>query len=534
MATEGRLSASAARGCSSGPVATLAGLIPEGQTDLSVPGAAVLYGAGALDALLQRWRALDRDARIALTGLTALCAGAVAVRIWFMASYRPAFLGFNDSYQYVLSAARNIFSAPQWPAGYPFFLRLVHHLSDRLSFTILVQHGMGIASGLLLYKSVRRLAVPPWLGLLPAALVFFSGTGLFLEHSLLADPVLNFLQALAVYFAVRSLEGSDVRWPILAGAAIGVGFWAKTSAISTAVAVSAVLLFAVPGELRRRALLASSALATVAVAIFIYVGAQAYFTGWWGYERQDAWNLYARVSSFVDCRNFTPPKGTAFLCPTEAVSHRLPPAFYQYSRISPAVKRYGVPNRAPRSANAVLRRFAVSAIVNEPLAYAGTILNGLTFYVFPRQGEAYTPGTIRSALEEQREENSIEPAVALLYPHSVGYYRRASSVRALNWYESHTRIEGAVMILLLVAAAASPLVLRGRTRSAAILFGLTALFSATLAVAGAQYDARYAYVTFGPLGAAAALGAWGAFTNAHLRRAARRLISGALRGGRSP
>ena len=56
---------------------------------------------------------------------------------------------------------------------------------------------------------------------------------------------------------------------------------------------------------------------------------QAYFTGWWGYERQDAWNLYARASSFVDCRNFTPPRGTAFLCPTEPVTHRLPPAFYE-------------------------------------------------------------------------------------------------------------------------------------------------------------------------------------------------------------
>jgi hypothetical protein len=46
-------------------------------------------------------------------------------------------------------------------------------------------------------------------------------------------------------------------------------------------------------------------------------------------------------------------------------------------------------------------------------------------------------------------------------------------------------------------------------RWAALLFTLTALFSITFAVATDNYDARYAYPTFGPLAAGAALGAWG-------------------------
>jgi hypothetical protein len=76
-----------------------------------------------------------------------------------------------------------VFRDVQKPAGYPIFLGLVHAFSDRLTLTILVQHSLGIATGLLLYKSVLRTGAPAWLGLLPAAVVFFGGTGLLLEHS---------------------------------------------------------------------------------------------------------------------------------------------------------------------------------------------------------------------------------------------------------------------------------------------------------------------------------------------------------------
>src|ERR1700677_532406 len=152
-------------------------------------------------ALKRRWQALDRSSRVTQVGLLALLAGAIGVRVWFMVSYPTAFMGFPDSGEYVLAAAQDIFRDTQHPAGYPFFLRLVHHLSDGLSFTILVQHAIGLATGLLLYEAVRRTGAPAWLGLLPAAFVFFRGTGLFLESSLLSDPLFAFLQAVGVYAA---------------------------------------------------------------------------------------------------------------------------------------------------------------------------------------------------------------------------------------------------------------------------------------------------------------------------------------------
>ncbi len=441
--------------------------------------------------------------------LTALVAGAIGVRVWFMVVYPTAFMGFPDASQYALAAAQNIFRDAQRPAGYPFFLRLVHHLSDQLSFAIAVQHALGIVAGLLLYKSVRRTGAPAWLGLLPAAIVFFGGTGLILEHALLGDSLFAFLQAVGLYLTVRALYDARLHWPLLAGLAIGVDFWVKTAALSSGVLVPIVLLGATRGSVARRLRGASTAAVAVAAMVAFYVGTQYYFTGYLGYERQSAWNVYGRVATFVDCATLRPPRGTRFLCPPEPVGQRKDPSYYIYERSAPAVQRFGPPFKALADANGVLQKFALAAIEQQPLAYAETILKGLSFYVFPRRGEGYTPQGMREEVIEPERSYLILPEIALLYPHSPSYIGPPGKTAPLKAYESDTRVEGPFLILLLGAGLLGLLFLRARVRWAAILFTLTALCSITFTVAGNSYDARYAYPTFGPLAAGAALGAWG-------------------------
>lgn len=457
---------------------------------------------------------------MALVGLAALLALAIAVRVWFMSGYRPAFLGFPDSHEYVSAATLNIFRDAQHPAGYPLFLRLVHHISDRLSFTIVVQHALGLATGVLLYMSVRRSGGPPWLGLFPAAVVLFGGTGLFLEQSLLADSLFAFLQALGIYAAVRALEEGSWRWPLLAGIAIGASFWVKTVALSSAVLVPVlVLLLAVDRDRRRRLLKASAVAVSVLAMVFVYVAAQAYFTGYWGYERQSSWDLYARVATFVDCAGFTPPTGTRSLCPPEATSRRQTQNYYQYAATAPAVLRFGGPSRAPGSANALLQSFDFAAIEHEPLRYAQAVVRGFGFYLFPRAGEGYTPSQLDGELLNAQGRRAIEPAVASFYSHSRGYRVRAGALGSMIAYERDTRIEGPLLLILLALAFAGAPLLRGHARACAILFTLTAILSIGLAVATNSYDARYAYPTFGPLTAGAALGAWGVLARWRNRRA---------------
>jgi hypothetical protein len=467
-----------------------------------------------------RGRRSGRGERIAWVALAALVVGAIAVRIGLMLAYGPAFLGFGDSHEYVSAAANGVFSDPQKPAGYPIFLSVVHLLSDHLSFTVALQHVLGIATGLLLFDAVRHTGVPSWLGLLPAAVVFFAGNGLLLEHSLLGDGLFAFVQALAIYAAVRALGESRWRWAVLAGLAVGVSFWIKTVGLSSLVVIAVVLLLGAPGNLRERVKTAAAVAATALLVILAYPVVQAQVTGYSGYERQGAWNLYGRVATFVDCAKFKPPAGTRFLCPSEALSDRQSESYYQYARASPAVRRFGGPAHASRSANATLQRFSVAAIEHEPLAYAGAILRGLSFFITPRPGEGYTPESLREALLSARGAAGVDPAISRYFERSDrGYVGHPS---ALVSYDEHTQVQGPLLVLLLAMAVAGTLLLDARARSAAVLFTLSALASVALAVAGNSYDVRYGYPALGPLAAGAALGGWGIFTKVRMELERRR------------
>jgi hypothetical protein len=472
-------------------------------------------------------------------GLAVLLAGAVFVRVWLALAYAPAFVGFSDTHDYLTAALVGVFHDVEKPAGYPIFLRLVHAFGHSLTFTILVQHALGIATGVLLYKAVRHSGGPAWLGLAPAAVVFFGGTGLLLEHSLLADPLYAFLQALCLYAAVRALGPHPTRWALTAGLAAGACFWVKTVGLANIAALAVVLACVRPrgcapwgalgaaDPLRRRALTAALATAAALVLALGYVPVQALVSGYWGYQRQDAWNVYGRVATFVDCSRFAPPAGTRFLCPSQPLSKRQSESFYQFARTAPAVRRYGGPARAPAAANATLQRFSLAAVTHQPLAYAGAIVHSLGFYVDPRPGEGYTPQSIREALVEARGVRSVQSALAAYYPHAHGYLGSRPALAALDSYERHTRIQGALLLAIALAALAGPALLHGRARAGALLFLLTAVGSLTLAAAGNSYDARYGYPAFGPLTAAGALGAWALAVR--VKRAA-----GSLRGTPAP
>lgn len=469
-----------------------------------------MHHSALISRALGSWRGRRRDQKLALAGCVTLVTAAIVVRVWLMLSYGPAFLGFGDSHEYVDAAANGGFSDPQKPAGYPIFLRVVNLFDDRLGFTIAVQHALGIAAGLLLFKAVRRTGAPPWLGLVPAAVVFFGAGGPLLEHSLLADSLFAFLQAVALYAAVRALREPGLRWALLAGVAAGAGFWVKTVGLSSAIVIPVVLVLAASGNVRHRLASAVAVAVAALVLILAYPAVQAAVTGYWGYERQGAWNIYGRVATFVNCASFDPPAGTRFLCPDESPRHRQSESFYQYARASPAVRRFGGPAHAPSNADALLQRFSVAAIEHEPLAYANAILRGLTFFVTAKAGEGYTPSSLREALLDRKGVLSVDPAIRHYFRQGDrGYLGHRSSTRALVYFDDHTQVQGGLLILLLLATVFGIPLLGSRDRAAAAMCTLIAIASVTLAVAGNSYDARYGYPAAGPLAAGAALGAWG-------------------------
>ena len=189
---------------------------------------------------------------------------------------------------------------------------------------------------------------------------------------------------------------------------------------------------------------------------------------------------------------------------------------FEYGGSSPA-QQFFTPED-PAGWNARLKRFSIAAIEQEPVAYLKAILRGLPYYVTARPGEGYTPAQLR---EEMLNPTRWPKVIEAYYPNYRAYTRQSGSISPLVFYEEHTRVQGVFLILLLLAAIVGAPLLTGRQRWGAILFTLTAIFSAVLAVAANSYDPRYAYPTFGPLAAGAALGAWAIATRLNRERAGR-------------
>jgi hypothetical protein len=74
------------------------------------------------------------------------------------------------------------------------------------------------------------------------------------------------------------------------------------------------------------------------------------------------WHLYARVAPFADCRQFTPPPGTAALCERTPPVDRSGPDFYLYTPQSPARKEFGYIG----SHDGEVGRFALQVVLHQP------------------------------------------------------------------------------------------------------------------------------------------------------------------------
>src|SRR3954452_6480011 len=131
------------------------------RTGRSPTAAGMRKGMGAVP--LPRIRALTID-RTRAAGLAVLGVG-VALRVWAMVAWSPAFMGWPDAKSYLDVAHGELFSNVLRPAGYPLFLRSLDGLHASLGVVVGVNHALGLATAVLLFAIVRRLGAPPLLGL---------------------------------------------------------------------------------------------------------------------------------------------------------------------------------------------------------------------------------------------------------------------------------------------------------------------------------------------------------------------------------
>jgi hypothetical protein len=446
------------------------------------------YSARLTNAEAKRWGFWS-----AVAGLGAL---GVTLRVLTTVGYSPANVSHPDTAAYVDAAAHSLFSDPFRPAGYALFLRTLHAISSDLSFTIIVQHVIGLATAVVAYVVARQLGARRWVALIPAAVVTLSGDQLYFEYSLLSDGVFLALVLLACALAltVPRLDQSAARKFCLALAAAAV------TALSTTVRTVGVALIPVlilwllryggGGRRHRLGLAGAAAIASLAVVLG-YAAAQQQATGAFGLTRFGAWPLYARVAPIADCRRFTPPPQATVLCESTPLSQRPGPDYYLWNPSSPAERILGFP---PAHA-AVAGAFARSTILHEPLIYLGVVARDLARYVDPSLVTRQQWGADWREMALNQPWNVSD---AWGIPFVVQYYRNVHlrvSQRLMNvleeWREVF-RIHGALIALSLLLLGVGLFLSKDRrTSGGMVLLGGFAVMLLVVPTATMSYEARY-------------------------------------------
>ncbi len=439
-----------------------------------------------------------------------LLTAAVGLRLFAVLAYWPATLGKRDSAAYIRAARDGLGLDTLDPSGYPLFLRLAHAVSSQLVFTVALQHVLGLASGVLVYLAVRRLGGPRWLGLIPAAVVWFNGDQVFLEHTLLNESLFTFLLSALVYSSVRCLDATPGRpwlWPAVTGALAGGLLTVRSVGLLLAPLVVAWLALALWRTARPwlRGALAAGAAALVVVAGYAVVRHDV-TSRWAPVADGSGWILYSRVAQFADCSKFNPPRGTRVLCETSRPASRPGQLYYEWLG-GPARRAFGDPPKH----DAKLAAFARAAILHQPLDYLHTVGDDLRRYFDPaasvtRLGGGADADAITFLRERPRLDSEV---VREAHAYYAGFTpRTGDGAHLLSDYQRAVRVHGPLLLLLIALGLAGLWAARERVRWALVLLVGLGAYLLVFPVATVLYEWRFAIPGLGALAAAGALGGW--------------------------
>jgi 4-amino-4-deoxy-L-arabinose transferase-like glycosyltransferase len=139
------------------------------------------------------------------------------------------------------------------------------------SWSLLVPEAvMGVAAVALLVATVRRVA-GPWAGLLAGLLLAVTPVLTLMARVDDPDALLTLLLVTAAWSTTRAIEDGRLRWALLTGALLGVGFLTKSlAAFLVLPGLAGAFLLAGPGSLRRRVCYLVAAAGSLVMA-----------AGWW-------------------------------------------------------------------------------------------------------------------------------------------------------------------------------------------------------------------------------------------------------------
>jgi hypothetical protein len=296
---------------------------------------------------------------------------AALLRVVIIAAY-PPIMWFNDSYNYFYDAVTHIPDTLR-PNGYPFFLSVFLLPFHSVYPVAVVQAGLGLTMGILVYAVLRRRGLAWWAAALAAVPVLFDVFEMQLEHMVTADTLFTFLVTLAVVICCWRDRPSVIAMAI-AGLLIGYATIVRSVG-------EPLLIVVLVGMLLRR--VGWRPLATLAIAgivpIAAYAGWYHHTTGKYALTESGAF-LYSRVMTFAECDKMDPSAKLRPLCDYVPTYRRPPSQEYVWADYelwpynhhkTPLNALYGT-NTALRFTPAVsslTQKFAELAIRKQPLDY---------------------------------------------------------------------------------------------------------------------------------------------------------------------
>jgi hypothetical protein len=318
---------------------------------------------------------------------------AILMRIIVILGY-PPILWFNDSYNYVYDAVTHI-PDPIRPNGYPFFIALLLPLHNAYPLTLL-QAGMGVIMGVIIYALLRHRGLPWWGATLPALPVLFDSYELHLEHMITADTLFIFLCTVAIVILCWS-DRPSVLVMTVAGLLIGYATVVRSVGQPLLAVVLVAMLLRRVGWARLVTLLVAGILPIAAYMIW-YHGTY----GRYALTESSGTFLYSRVSAFAECDKIKPPADVRALC--DPTPPRLRPVSGEYLWANhekwPAnqigTPLYNLYNSGENSlrftpvVNGMAGKFAREAILAQPVDYLSVVADDtLHTFGWNRQPDPY-------------------------------------------------------------------------------------------------------------------------------------------------
>jgi hypothetical protein len=296
---------------------------------------------------------------------------AALLRLVIIVAY-PPIMWFNDSFNYFYDAVTHIPDTIR-PNGYPFFLSVFLLPLHSVYPIAVVQAGLGLTMGVLIYALLRRRGLPWWGAALPALPVLFDVFEMQLEHMITADTLFTFLVTLAVVICCWKDRPSIVAM-VFAGLLIGY------ASVVRSVGEPLLLVVLVGMLLRRigwRPLIALAIAGLVPIAA--YAGWFHHTTGKYALTESGTF-LYGRVMTFAECGKMDPPADLRPLCDWTPTYQRPPSQEYvwadhekwpAYRTETPLYRLYGASTavRFTPYVAGLTQKFAVLAIRKQPMDY---------------------------------------------------------------------------------------------------------------------------------------------------------------------